>query len=215
MRRAGAIALLVTAAAGLALLGLVGASDKRDLAFTLGVVPTIPATELRPGAAVCQAPIAVPDAFSGVTVRADGQPLVVSVIGIPSGRVLGSGHVPVGPTRPSDRTASVGEIGAAQKIGVCVRNAGIRRAAVYGNTLAAAPLSGAAIGHRQLQTDVALVFRDDRRSMLAWLPRVFERASVFRPGFAGAWLFWVLALAVLTGVPLLLARALRDAARAP
>jgi hypothetical protein len=96
-----------------------------------------------------------------------------------------------------------------------VRNAGIRRTAVYGNTLAASPLSGASIGRRQLDTDVAVVFLDDRRSMLAWLPRAFERASVFRPGFVGAWLFWALAAAVLIGVPLLLARALSDAARAP
>ena len=215
MRRAGALALLATVAAGLLVLALVAATDKRDLAFTLGVVPTIPAAQLEPGATVCQAPIDVPTAFSRVSVRAGGGPLVVSVVGIPSGRALGSGRAPVGPTRPSDRTTAVGEVHADQKIGVCVRNAGIRRAAVYGNTLAAAPLSGAAIGKRQLDTDVTVVFRDERRSMLAQLPRAFERASVFRPGFVGPWLFWVLAAAVLIGLPLMLARALSDAARAP
>jgi hypothetical protein len=215
MRRPGALALLATAAAGLLALVLVAASDKRDLAFTLGVVPTIPAAELRPDATVCQAPIDVPTAFSRVSVRAGGGPLALSVVGIPSGRVLGSGRVAVGPTRPSDRTASVGRIAADQTIGVCVRNAGIRRAPIYGNTLAASPLSGASIGKRELGTDVTVVFRTERRSMLAQLPDAFERASVFRPGAVGPWLFWVLAAAVLVGVPLLLARALSDSARAP
>jgi hypothetical protein len=216
MRRGGAVVLLVTAVAGLVALAIEAASDKRDLAFTIGVVPSIVAADLRPGATACQAPIDVPSDFSRVRLRAgsgrSGQPLAVSVLGIPSGRQLATGQVRGGYAEGTDQTATVGKVDAEQKIGVCVRNDGTRQVSLYGNTLAAAPLSGAILGKRQLETDLSFVFLDDdSQSMLAQLPQVFERASVFRPGFAGPWLFWVLAAAVLLGVPVLLARALADA----
>jgi hypothetical protein len=212
MRRGGAAALLVTAAVGLVALAVEAAGDKRDLAFTLGVVPTIMAAELRPGATVCQAPIYVPDEFSRVSFRTGGFPeqrLTVTVIGIPSGRLLASGRA-----TSSDPSAAVREVRAEQKVGVCVRNDGRQQVSLFGNAAAASPLSGAILGKRGLDTDVSFVFRDERRSLLAQLPRAFERASVFRPGFVGAWLFWVLAAAVLIGLPLLLARALADAEEA-
>jgi hypothetical protein len=218
MRRAGAIALLVTAAVGLLALLVEAAGDRRDLAFTIGVVPSMVAADVQPGATVCQAPIYVPDEFSGVRLRAAGsQPLEVTVLGIPSGRELGSARLPGGYADGIDRTAAVGEIDADQKIGVCVRNAGRRRAELIGNVGAAAPLSGAAIGRRQLGSDLTLVFVDERSSMLAQLPRAFDRAAAFRPGFVGPWLYWLLGAAALIGVPLLLARALADsdATRAP
>jgi hypothetical protein len=223
MRRGGAAVLLVTAMVGLLALAIEAASDKRDLAFTIGVVPTIVAADLRPGATVCQAPIDVSDDFSRVRLRTGGggagQPLVVSILAMPSGRQLAQGRVRSGSGDATDRAASVGTVDAEQKIGVCVRNAGTRPVSLYGNTLAGAPLSGAILGKRQLKTDLSVVFlHGDSRSMLAQLPRVFERASVFRPGFVGPWLFWVLGAAVLFGVPVLLARALADtdeATRAP
>ena len=56
---------------------------------------------------------------------------------------------------------------------------------------------------------------DERHSMLAQLPDVFERASVFRPGWVGPWVFWLLMALTLIGVPLLLARALADSSDAP
>lgn len=206
--------LLATALVGLLALAIEAASDKRDLAFTIGVVPSIVAADLRPGATVCQVPIDVPEDFSRVRLYTRrgggaGKPLVVSVLSMPSGRLLGQGRVHGG---SADATASVGNVDAEQKIGVCARNAGTRPVSLYGNTLAGAPLSGAIIGKGQLTTDLSVVFlHDGSRSMLAQLPQVFERASVFRPGFVGPWLFWVLAAAVLFGVPVLLARALADA----
>jgi hypothetical protein len=207
MRRSGAAALLVTAAVGLLALVLEASSDKRDLAFTLGVVPTIMAAELPPGKTVCQAPIYVPDAFSRVSFRTGGFPeqrLTVSVIGIPSGRLLASGRA-----TSSEPSAALREVGAEQKVGVCVRNDGREQVSLFGNAAAASRLSGAIVGKRQLATDVSFVFRDDRRSMLSRLSDVFERASVFRPGWVGPWLFWSLSALVLLGVPLLLARALQ------
>ena len=216
MRRGGALVFLVIAAIGLVAFALQAAADKRDLAFTLGVVPSIVAADLRPGVTACQVPIDVPTDFSRIRLRAGspggpGQPLVVSVIGNPSGRLLTEGRLPGGYPYATDQAVSVGHVESGQKIGVCVRNAGTRRAVLYGNTLVASPLSGAIVGHRALKTDISVVFlKDGDESMLGQLGQVFERASVFRPGFVGAWLYWVLAAAVLVGVPLLLARALAD-----
>jgi hypothetical protein len=51
--------------------------------------------------------------------------------------------------------------------------------------------------------------------MLATLPHAFERASVFRPGWVGPWLYWLLAAAVLLGIPVLLARALSASEERP
>ena len=53
--------------------------------------------------------------------------------------------------------------------------------------------------------------RRDNRSLLALLPDVFERASLFRPGWVGAWTYWLLLVALVIAVPVLLSRALVSA----
>jgi hypothetical protein len=53
--------------------------------------------------------------------------------------------------------------------------------------------------------------RSDDRSLLALLPDVFDRASLFRPGWVGAWTYWLLLVALVIGVPVLLSRALASA----
>jgi hypothetical protein len=214
MRRAGAIVLL--AVAGLGLLGLlvVAGRDKRDLAFTLGVVPTIPAATLKPGVRVCQVPIGVPDEFNRVRLRAGspggpGQPLQLTVVDVATNSVVGRGRLPGGYPYSTEQSASVGQVGAERRIAVCVRNLGGRNVQIFGNTDAGSPTSHAFIRGRGLPNDLTLVFlRSGERSQLAALPDLFERASVFRPGWVGPWVYWLLAAGVLLGVPLLLARAL-------
>jgi hypothetical protein len=51
----------------------------------------------------------------------------------------------------------------------------------------------------------------EQRSILRQLPRIFEHASLFRPGFVGAWTFWVLLFGVM---PLLMYAGLRTIANA-
>lgn len=217
MPRRAAAAFVTTVAIGLLALALVGVEDKRDLAFTIGVVPSVPAATLAPGATVCQLPISVSESFKRVRVRAGSpggpaEPAVVSVRASGTDQVLGRGRLAGGYPYGSDVSASVGEVAADQRIAVCVRNAGDRRLAVFGNAAQAAPPSEARAGGRVLKYDVSLVFlKRDRRSMLSELPDVFQRASVFRPGWVGTWTFWVLAVLVVLGVPALLARALSDA----
>ena len=216
MRSAAVIALIATAVAGLVALVVVAARDDRDLAFTIGVVASIPASELTPGATVCQTPITVPQGFSRVTLQAGtpgdlGPSLTVSVRSADGQRPLGRGRLPGGYPDPTEQTTTVGEVAPGQKISVCVRNTGERKVALYGNTAGAALFSAAVQDGRALDTDITLVFLSrERRSMLSLLPEVFERASLFRPGWVGPWLFWALSAAALLGVPLLLARALAD-----
>jgi hypothetical protein len=220
MRRAGAAVLLVVAAIGLAALALTAATDKRDLAFTIGVVPSIPAAVLPPSAMVCQTPIAVSEQFDRVRLvagspRRAGSPLTIVVYTLP-GRELARGRVPGGYRDRTQQSADIGLVASSQKVSVCVTNAGRRKVQLYGNVSYAALTSQAQIDGHALATDLTLVFlHDGRRSMLSQLATVFDRASVFRPGWVGAWVFWLLTAGMAIGVPLLLARALAESEDAP
>jgi hypothetical protein len=219
MRRDGVVTLLVVGVLGLAGLAATAASDDRELAFTIGVVPTIPAATLDPGDTVCQSPISVSESFTRVGLRTGaprglGQPLALSVRAADGDRVLAEGRIVGGFPDRADLTTAVGPVASGQRVAVCVRNSGSRPANVYGNAAAAAPPSEAKLDGRTLDTDLAIVFlKTDGRSMLAELPDVFDRASVFKPGWVGPWTFWALSALVLLGVPLLLARALSESAR--
>ena len=139
-----------------------------------------------------------------------GPPLEVTVVSDTANEVLGQGRFRAGYADPTEQAVGVGRVAGEQRIAVCVRNAGRHRVGLYGNADAAARTSRAFLGNRGLDTDLTLVFaRSEPRSMLSALPDIFERATVFRPGWVGPWLYWALAAAVLAGVPLLLARALR------
>jgi hypothetical protein len=221
MRRGGAAALLVTAALGLVALAVEAAGDKRDLAFTLGVVPSTPAVRLAPERMVCQGPIVVSEEFDRIGLKAGspgapGSPLTISVVTL-AGNPIASGRIQGGYAYPTEQSAEVGRVAAGRRVSVCVHNDGTERVDVYGNAGVAALTSQALLnGRRPLDTDLTLVFlHDERRSMLSQLSDVFQRASVFRPGWVGAWTFWVLTAAVLIGVPLLLARALSESETAP
>jgi hypothetical protein len=184
-------------------------------------VPSIPAVRLAPERMVCQGPIVVSEAFDRVGLKAGspgapGSPLTISVATL-AGDPIARGRIPGGYAYPTEQSAEVGRVAAGQRVSVCVANDGDERVDVYGNAGVAALTSQALLnGRRPIDTDLTLVFlHDERRSMLSQLGDVFERASVFRPGWVGAWTFWVLSAAVLLGVPLLLARALAESEDAP
>jgi hypothetical protein len=184
-------------------------------------VPNIPAARLAPDQFVCQGPIAVSEGFDRVQVKAGspgapGSRLAIAVL-TAGGDPVARGRIPGGYPYGTVQSAEVGRVEAGQRVSVCLGNEGSEPVEVYGNAAQAALTSGAMLnGKRPLDTDVALVFlRDERRSMLAALSDAFERAAVFRPGWVGAWTFWLLTAAVLLGVPLLLARALAESEDAP
>jgi hypothetical protein len=167
---------------------------------------------------VCQRP---------VTAEADFD--IVRLTLAPTGRVrVVVTVVPLGAGDPapsaSGRLVLVGSKGPAevrldrtvrqeQRFGLCVRNRGGGVLAVHGSDRAV-DVAGAATGDgARPYHDLSLgFFRASPRSVLSEVPAMFERAALFRPGFVGAWTFWLLLVAVVAGVPALLAAALRHAA---
>jgi hypothetical protein len=212
--RSAVIALVATAVAGLLALAIVGKSDERRLAFTLGVVPAQVAAELRPDATVCQRPVAVSTEFARIlfgigTYGRLGGPLDVEVRALPGGRVLASGTLPAGYGDSTQQSVDVGTVRAPREVEVCITNRGAHKSAIYGGVTAAAPNTEAYVGGRPTGADLSLVFdRSDDRTMLATVPDIFERASLFRPGWVASWTFWMLAALLLVGVPALLSIAL-------
>jgi hypothetical protein len=217
LSKARVAAFLVVAAGGLLALALVAAGDSRAFAFTLGVPPGQVAAELRPGQTACQAPILVSSEFSRLrfqvgTYGRRGEPLELVVRSFRSGRALGQGRLRGGYLDVSQPSVPVGRVAPDQPVEVCIRNGGERKVALYGGTTAAAPGTDARVEGAETGTDLTLVFeRAEPRSMLATVPDVFRRASVFRPGWVGSWTFWALAVLLGAGVPALLALALARA----
>jgi hypothetical protein len=215
--RSAALVFAGVVGAGVLALGLTAVTDERDLAFTLGVNPAQIAAPLNAGQEVCQGPIDVPERFERVQMKVGtfgrpGQPLDVAVREFPGGRTLAAGALRGGYADNSTPAVALRSVPDGTRVVVCVRNAGRRQVALYGGAGAAARTSTARIGTRNLRTDLTLVFkRDEDRSVMALLPAMFERASLFHPGWAGPWLFWVLLGAVVVLVPALVWRALAAA----
>jgi hypothetical protein len=91
------------------------------------------------------------------------------------------------------------------RVAVCVRNAGRARVALLGGAPQAARASTATVDGRPVPADLTLVFlRGEPASALSLVPEMFERATLFHPGWVGAWTFWALLLLIGAGVPLLL-----------
>ena len=176
--------------------------------------------------------------FNPGSVRRRTPAMVVTVRRAEGGRVLGSGRLRAGFDRTRAQTVRVGKVRAGEVVALCFRNLGPAPAAVFGDEpsgkfctavnegdqLAQAAgcrpgagrptitTSAALKDGRELDGDLAAVLvREEPRSMLSRLPDAFGYASLWRPGFVGPWLYWVLLAAVALGVPALLARALRDA----
>src|SRR5206468_5663138 len=100
----------------------------------------------------------------------------------------------------------------------CFRNLGPGKALLFGDTELGSvhPTISTSVasvdGHPLLADDIALVIpRPKPKSVLALVPEMFRRAALFRPGFVGAWTYWVLAALILIAAPLLLARAMASA----
>jgi hypothetical protein len=219
--RSAALVLAGLVVAAVAVLAVAAVSDQRDLAFTLGVNPAQVAAPLNAGQEVCQGPVDVPERFRRVQMRVGtfgkpGPPLAVTVRAFPAGLPLARGTLRGGYPDSRAQTVTLQSVAAGGRVSVCVRNVGRKQqVALYGGAGAAARTSTASIDGRSLGTDLTLVFkRDEERSVLSLLPTMFERASLFHPGWAGPWLFWTMLAALLLLVPLLLWRALDRAAGA-
>ena len=179
-------------AAGLIVLLAFALLERREEAFTLGVVPAVPLAA-GAGQTICQGAIDVPAEFDRAQVTlADGSTADGSVRDARSGRPLDA-PVPEG-----------------SRVEVCVEGP----VGVLGNATAASRSSAARLDGKPMQADLAVVFmRSDARSLAALVPDVLERASLFHGGWVKPWLLGLLALLLVTAFPLLLAAGLRESSR--
>jgi hypothetical protein len=216
MRRPAVIAFLAVSLLALAAAAVLGARERRTLAFTLGVPSFGPVARLGAGEEACQQPILPSDAFDAVelqtgTPRRPGGPLAVTVRRT-DGALLGRGTFPAARPGQQRRTVAVGRVDTRGPIAVCVRNAGTRAVALDGGPDVTARTSSAHLGDRALGADLDLVFRRDQpRSTLTLLPAILRRAALFRAGWIDPWLYWLLLAGAVIAVPALLARALARA----
>ena len=224
MRRGGAVVLLVVAVVGLVALALVAASDKRDLAFTIGVRahdrrrPTLrarrdglPDPDRGAGAVHARAAARRDAPAARAAARCDGQRPHAA-------ERRSARRLPRRLPRRATEQSAVGGAGRRRAEDRGLRpQRGPARALLYGNTAAAALLSRAQPwASARLDTDLTLVFLHDERQLDA-LPAAGRVRAGQRvpPGLGRAVGLLAAQAPLLIGVPLLLARALADSSDAP
>ena len=229
-RRAALIGFAAALLIGLAGLAAAAIATTSNQVQTLGVGPVYPVAPLHPhGGMACEQAISLAEPLTNVRFN-------VGTFGLPgprldvtvrpwgrSGAPLGSGHVARGwEDIGTAQVVPIGHIPAGDYVEVCIRNRGYVWAYVYGD-LGIGSLPNPTVGPRptatpayatvdgqRLNGDLSMSFVSKKeRSLLSRVPDVFRRASLFRPGFVGPWVYWLLFAGVLLGAPLLIGLALR------
>ena len=212
--RAGVLAIAVTAVLGVAGLLLAAGSDGRSTAFSLDIPPSGPVATLHKGQAACQGPLTAtasvgfvtswiyPSTVSGVIPQGPipGAAIDLTVRDAVTNATLARGPIaggyvaPIAPTVALNRTIPTG-----RRIRVCLRSRGPGTVDLMGATLpnqALAEDDGTTTASSRAA--IALLFeRKNPRSLLSLVPTIFERASLFRPGWVGPWAYWLLSAAIL------------------
>jgi hypothetical protein len=222
MRRAAA-GFAAVFLVGLVALLVVGATRGSALVYSPGVSAVNP-IELPAGKRACQAPLTPPDgaafdrvAFAVGTHRRPGEPIRVDVRDDRDGSMLASGRLPGGygdlDVVP-EHVVEVGRVETEAPLRICLVNQGRRKVAILGQAGAASSRTAATVAGEPSPYDLAVRLRRQERSLLALLPTMAERASLFRAGWISPAVYAVLALLIVVAAPLLLARGIARAARA-
>jgi hypothetical protein len=207
---------LVVLIAGLALLAVVGLVHGSALVYSLGVQPQQVVANLRTGDRVCQAPIRLPpdQPFERIGFRAAGAgDMDVSVEAVPSGTVLARSRVavaPAGAALPPMSRARFAHVLVHRPVAVCFTNRGSAPAVLWGTVNVASGPTSATLNGTPLNLDVAVQFERPERSIIALMPRMADRASLFQARLLSPTVYAILAALVLLGVPALLVLALRS-----
>lgn len=237
--RSSIATLLIVVVVGVIAVLLVGATKSDRLAQTLGVAPAGPISVLTAGNELCQRPIALASDLDAVRftlgTTADPAPAVTVTLRSLSGRrVFGSGRLAPGYDVGHAQTVRVGRVRAGPDTQLCFRNEGPALVALYGDDLNGSrctptggrqgfncvpgtirpTLSSSApfVNGKPLGSDVSAVFlREESRSLLARVPDMLSRASLFRPGLVTPALWWLLIAGWLIAAPAGLVYALRRA----
>jgi hypothetical protein len=232
MRRRVALPLLAVFVVVVAAMIVRAGSDEQTLQQGLGVFVEQNVLTLRAGHEGCQGPIGLIDRTASVefnpgTPHAEPGPAVATLIrDVPSTHVVSRGLLRAGfdPRRPQTVKLAPA-LPANAVVQVCFRNMGPGQVLLFGDIAFGTSKIGFVGVHPTIVTssasldgkdmpghDIAIVFpRSKPKSMLALVPEMFMRASLFRPGWLGAWTYWALAALVLLATPLLLARAASSA----
>jgi hypothetical protein len=215
--RSAVAALLALVLCGILALILVGASERRELAFTLGVTYQEPVARQAAGDELCQSPIHTPERFRAVRLKVGsfgrpGQPLRVDIRDLDRSRAA-AGRVRGGYADNDVLTVPVGDVMRGRRIEVCVTNEGDRAIALYGSGGLASRSSEAHVNGQAIDKDVAIDFvRGDSPTVLSLATEMADRASLFHGSWVDSWTIWLLAALVGVGVPILLVLALRASA---
>lgn len=215
--RSAVAGLAVVMVVGLAAVLGLALTQRSSLVYSLGVNPALSAATLTPGARACQAPVRPPTGVTfdrvGVLLDAAGQPgpPVRVEVRETDGRRLASGRLEPGypdfdPARKREQVVRVGTVEPEAPLEICVVNEGDVPVSVIGQAGIASPTTSATASGRPLTTDLTINLRSGERSLLALLPDIAQRASRFRAGWVSPAVYLVLAVAIVAGAPLLLAR---------
>src|SRR5437763_16510299 len=206
---------LVALAGGFLLLVAIALADRRG--FRLDV-PSQSQVLVRPGQERCSGIIRPPGAGSDRVrfwVRAAGAgpapAIAVLVRRSRAAQTLADGAAAAAPA--GGRTVRLlGSVAGSRKVAVCFRDAGPQGAILSPRPGTPTRVTVERSAERSDYADIGLELRRaDDRSLLALLPDAFDRASLFRPGWVGAWTYWLLLVTLVIGVPALLSRALARA----
>jgi len=222
--RSAAIAFAVVFVAGLVAVVAVALGRQTSVVYSLGVNPALAAVRLPPDGRACQQPVRPPRgvAFDRVgflldTAGRPGPGLGVEVRDAATNRRLGAGRLSPGyvdtlSPRQAQHVVPVGRVDTDAPLALCLVNNGNRAVTVVGQSGVASPVTVATLNGKPLDNDITFDLHDGGKSLLARLPDIAERASRFRAGWVTPGVYLALALAILIGAPLLLARGLARAA---
>ena len=215
-RPVGAVrTLLLVLGAGFVGLVVIGLADRRGFRLR---VPSDSQVLVRPGQERCSSIIRPPGAGADRVrfwARAPGggptPPIVVFVRRSRTAQTLADGAAVSGP--PGPRTVRLrGSVAGSRKVVACFLDAGAVPAVLFPPpgtpTRVTVERSDALTEYADIEVELN---RPGNRPLLALLPDVFDRASLFRPGWVGAWTYWLLLVALVIAVPVLLSRALASA----
>lgn len=222
--RSAPVVLLAASLAAIVTLVLLAATRTTAYVYSDGVDSYSPVIALRHGDAACQRGLQLPDAawFDRIVVPLGtygkpGPPLDLKVRSS-SGEILARGHLDGGYPDIRRRPREVLATARTQPTGplsVCLRNEGRRRVAVYGGPGLASPTTTMTLNGHAAAPDLSVAFaRAHPPSVLASVPDMLERATVFKAGAISRVTLAALAALAFAGTPLLLTWGLRRAMRA-
>jgi hypothetical protein len=214
-KRAALAAFAVVAVAGLGGLLASATADQQRTAFSLGVPAGVLAPYLDPGQTACQGPINPTSAYRSVRAWTwPGYPpnavLRVSARNL-AGTVLATGRIvhtntslaQQYPSPQAETTRLTATLPAGRRITVCFQNVGSTVVSLLGGTPTNTNSGVLTIHGKRTAMALSLLFLGAHpSSLLSQVPKIFSRASLFRPTWVGPWTFWLLALALVLAFPL-------------